>query len=79
MLIDVKLKDGSVMELMPSEIADVINSYERRLLAKDRIIQDYEKQVVTQINHILELGKEIDTITEYAFTSPMMLKHEVRT
>lgn len=67
------------MELMPSEIADVINSYERRLLAKDRIIQDYEKQVVRQINHILELAKEIDTIREYAFTSPMMLKHEVRT
>jgi len=51
----------------------------KEISVRDRIIQDYEKQVVTQINHILELGKEIDTITEYAFTSPMMLKHEVRT
>lgn len=51
----------------------------KEISVRDIIIQDYEKQVVTQINHILELAKEIDTIREYAFTSPMMLKHEVRT
>ncbi len=79
MLIDVKLNDGTELELMGSEIADLINSYERRILAKDRIIHDYEKQIVNQINHIIELGKEIDGLTKYAFTSPMMLEHEVRT
>ncbi len=76
MLIDVKLNDGTELELMGSEIADLINSYERRILAKDRIIHDYERQIVNQVNHIFELGKEIDGLTEYAFDSPFMHRRE---
>lgn len=74
-MIEVIATDKELISFLQTEIRKM----GKEISVKDRIIQDYEKQVVTQINHILELGKEIDTITEYAFTSPMMLKHEVRT
>jgi hypothetical protein len=43
---------------------------------KERIILEYEKQMADQINHILELGKEIDELTDYVFDSPLMHKRE---
>jgi hypothetical protein len=76
MLIEVKLNDGTQMQILASEVADVINSYERRLRNKERIILEYEKQMADQINHILELGKEIDELTDYVFDSPLMHKRE---
>jgi hypothetical protein len=53
-----------------------ISFLQTEVMKRDRIIADYERQIVNQVNHIFELGKEIDGLTEFAFESPMLHRRE---
>lgn len=76
MEVTIKVDDESI--LVPSEVATYISQLEKKNRHYEVIIADMENLHIDAVNDLLRLSREIDTLTDVAFSNPMFHAREHR-